>query len=213
MKRYRIYLLFLIITATIMWDLLKPGYIFSLDLVFPPYMDLYNTIYGIEQFRPAFITTQLPLYILIGALSKLVPMWLIEKIILFLIIFLSGVSAYRLLPLKSDIARFYAGLTYMINPYVYLRFLAGHWKILLAYALMPLALKYFISFMEKPNKKLLIYVVFLMSLVSMANIHNFILFIIILFLILAFKFVTTDHRIELLKYLIFLVISWFFLNI
>lgn len=169
------YIPFIVLAFLIFHSLFISGYIFTLDMIFPPYKDFINTIYGVEQFVPMYITTQLPLYFLISISNQIIPMWLIQKIILFLILFLSGISAYRLCPIELKSAKYFAGFTYMINPFVYVRFLVGHWKILLAYAVVPFAIKAVIDLLEEQNRKRFISALFWITLVGIFNVQILIL--------------------------------------
>lgn len=95
-----------------------------------------------------------PVYggLLLTLISEIIPAEIFQKIILFLTLFLSGYSMHYLASefTPSKTAQFYTGLLYMPNPYTYIRIVVGHWLIMFAYALLPLAIKYFI---EMPDKK------------------------------------------------------------
>lgn len=129
----------------IMLPLLLPGYILTLDLVFTPHIAW-----------PAEVTNTYPLQVLLWVLHAIIPADYIEKIILFAILLCSGVGIFRLFMAICD-ARFaqtgayFAGLLYMINPFVYSRFMAGQWLVLLGYALLPFFVRSVFMFIQSPS--------------------------------------------------------------
>lgn len=118
--------------VVVLWQLLLPGYILTLDMVFTPQIPAPVDVSG--AFRNGWI-----LRWMLHSLSLIIPGWIVQKIV-FVGLFLSlGGLAYRyLLPKSSPSTRVLAGLLYLFNPFVYTRFLAGQWGILLSYALLPL---------------------------------------------------------------------------
>ncbi len=207
---------FFFLSIILLGELLSPGYIFTLDMIFPPYKDLMETIYGIEQFFPIYISTQNPLYFFIGISGQIFPMWFVQKIFLFLIFVLSGISAYHLCPSEMKSAKYFAGFIYMINPFVYVRFLAGHWKILLAYSVVPFAIKAFMDLLEKQDRKKLIEALLWITLVGVFNVHILIMTLGVFSILFLFKIIQiwkeADKRNELLKNISLLCISYLVLN-
>ncbi|MFZ3168258.1 MAG: hypothetical protein WA130_11635 [Candidatus Methanoperedens sp.] len=124
----------------------------------------------------------------------ILPMWIIQKIVLFAIFFLSGVSAYSLLPVRSSAAKYFSGILYAINPFVYIRFIAGQWNILLAYSVMPFAIKAFIEYLENDNRRNFLKLMFWTTLVAVFSIHMLILIFIVFFVILLFKLRSAEFR-------------------
>jgi len=124
-------------------------------------------------------------YLIMEFLSFLsIPGQIIEWIFLFFILLLSGTSMYYLIEkrgeVKSPIAKYFAGFLYTVNPFVYVRFMAGHTLFLLGYALFPLILKFLLDFLEetmdkKINKRTLIIASFGFLLIGATAIHNFFL--------------------------------------
>ena len=74
-------------------------------------------------------------------MSNLLYFKYIQDILIFFILILSGISMHFLVNTKSQIPKYFAGIFYMINPFVYLRFMAGHWLLLLAYSITPFVVK------------------------------------------------------------------------
>jgi hypothetical protein len=148
--RKHIHLIFyLALSLAVLGFLLKPGYVLSLDMIFgpSPKADVYGLV------GPPVFGGGIWLSSLIQLCSSVAPTWVIQKLFLLLIFFLSGVSAYSLIETKSKVPRYFAGILYMINPFIYVRFLAGHWVLLLAYAVTPFAIKYFLKFLDDPSKQ------------------------------------------------------------
>ncbi|HEY9205836.1 MAG TPA: hypothetical protein VIO58_07930 [Candidatus Methanoperedens sp.] len=122
----------------------------------------------------------MPLFALLDFLSVLVPVEFIQKSLFFLIFFISGISAYRMCPEEWGIGRYFAGFLYMLNPFIYVRFLAGHWLILLAYSVVPFVVKGFMDYFEAPSIKKSVNIAFLLTFVFILEIHTpFLLFIVL----------------------------------
>ena len=150
-------LIYAILSLLIIRGFLAPGkYILSLDLVFGP-----NPVIPAEIYWPVYPQNGLPIAILVKIFSSILPMWLIEKVWLFLILFSSGVFAHYFCPLEARFGRYFAGFLYMLNPLTYVRFLSGYIGFLSGYALLPLALKYWmitITHKKAGNRPLIIFV-------------------------------------------------------
>ena len=175
-------LVYALLSIAILAPLLSPGYILTLDMAFGPGMDFISRIYGLDEWWPSICA---PLWILLELATDLVPAWLVEKAILFLALFLAGLGAHRLLPFNGP-GRYFAGLLYMINPFVYVRFLAGQWALLAAYALIPFAVKAFIDLMERGDNKDAIKVAIFSTMVGVMTIQAlFLLFLVYLTLFVA----------------------------
>ncbi len=144
---------YLALAFLLVLPLLGPGYYVALDLAVGPntFSDFqFGELYG-------YVTNPygayMPLNLVLAALSKAVPVELLEKGLLFLVLFLCGACMHRSLPGKLGDCRYFAGFLYMLNPFVFVRFLAGHWALLLSYALWPLAIKVFSDFLDKPQDR------------------------------------------------------------
>jgi hypothetical protein len=135
----------------------------------------------------------------INLISILTPAEIFHKLLLFLILFLSGYSMYNLASklTSSKTAQFYAGLLYMLNPYTYIRIVVGHWLILFAYAILPLALKYFIEMLDKRDLKSIIKAVLITTPVAF-NAHTLFIAFLIFLIIFIFRFYK-DKPISLIK--------------
>jgi hypothetical protein len=81
----------------------------------------------------------LPIDLLFVALGHLNAVAIGEKVLLLSIVFLAGWGMHRLVPSTSEVARFFGGILYAVNPFVYDRLSTGQWYLLLGYAVLPWA--------------------------------------------------------------------------
>ncbi|MBI5228652.1 hypothetical protein HY991_00970 [Candidatus Micrarchaeota archaeon] len=186
-------LLFFILSLLIMDGLLLPGNVLSLDMsgLESTNTRLQDTFYGINEHwnngftvSAVFEVAKLPLYLVISFFLLILPAWVIQKAILIAILFGSAVSAYLACPADKP-GKTFAGVLYMINPFLYIRFLAGHWMFLLAYAIAPLAVMSYFRFLDSKKTVHVIESAFLTFLVAVFEIRVFLL---LLFLFLLFFF-------------------------
>lgn len=159
MKKHYYILVFFLLSLVVMWDLLKPGYVFSIDMVFGPHYPrvmFQHHVLGmganLGNVGPTHIAT-IFFTSITYLLSAVFPAWLIQKLIFVVILTLSGIAMYRLVPIENAYARYFAGFLYMINPFIYVRILSGSSFFLLSYALLPFAVKSFIDLFNKPTLK------------------------------------------------------------
>ncbi len=176
-SRYFPAVIYFLIAISILFQY-REYYILTLDMIFPIKNLFIDQFYG---FVPPVWGGQIFLAI------PIIPSWLLQKIYLFLIIFISGISTYYLVNTKSSISRYYAGILYSINPFVYSRFLAGQWQILLAYSFVPFSLKFFLDFLANQNKKSLIKSVFLTAIVGLSSSHIVLILFILYLILIIFK--------------------------
>ncbi len=138
-----------VIAMVVIVPLLSPGYILTLDMVFTPKLPLSGEVGNTYLFQT-----------LLHYLNYLVPSQVIEKIILFLILILAGTGMHRLVQYHlqkhtgdTQWGAYFAGIFYMLNPFTYTRFMAGHYLFLLGYALLPFFVLALLRFIEKPGLK------------------------------------------------------------
>ncbi len=201
---YFFYGLFFLTSLLVLWNLLLPGYILTLDMIFVDKIQLSEHLYGVK--NP--ISSSIPFKILISALNKIFPMWLIQKIVLLSILFFSGVFAYQLCP-TNKIGKFFAGLIYMINPFTFVRFLAGHLLLLIGYMFLPPLIKSLIEFFKEPTKKNIIKTTLALTSVSIFLNHFIPVIFGIFFLFLLFNLLKKKNRI---KPFFIVLITHFILN-
>jgi len=170
----------------------KGHYILTLDMVFPIKPFFTNYFYG---FSPPVFGGD----VLVAHSTQLLPAWLLQRLYLFLVIFLSGISMHYSVGTKSSIPRYFAGILYAVNPFVYVRFLAGHLLILLAYSLMPFAVKSFLDFLANQDKKNLVKLSLLTALIGALNSHILALLFLVYLVFLGFKLYQVKNEIYILK--------------
>src|SRR3989338_5526480 len=75
-------------------------------------------------------------------------------------------SMYCLVNTKKEMPRYFAAFLYAINPFTYTRFMAGHWSILLGYAVLPFLVKELLK-KEKKARNIVLW----LSLISILSTH------------------------------------------
>lgn len=132
------------LSLIVMAPLLLPGYVLTLDLVFTPHFAW-----------PQALTNTAPLEAMLWLIGHVLPGDIIEKLTLLVILVVSGVGMHKLVralaPNIRRLAAYAAGILYVINPFTYDRFMAGHWLFLLGYALTPLAVRSFVALATTPS--------------------------------------------------------------
>jgi hypothetical protein len=127
--------------------LFRNGYVLLGDMVFTPAMNPGWSLLG-----PPRGTMNVGLvYNLAWLVSRVIGAVLLEKLVLFLMVFLPGYLMYRNVPSRNKWARYFAGTLYAINPFTYTRMLMGHWGFLLAYALLPVVVASTLKTVRAPS--------------------------------------------------------------
>ncbi len=188
-------LVYLILAFAIVAHFLFGKYLFLLDYV--PRINEYKAL-------ELFYGKSVPVYggnLPITLLSAVIPADVFQKLLLFLILFLSGYSMHNLASkfTSSKSAQFYAGLLYMLNPYTYIRIVVGHWLILFAYAVLPLAVKYFIEMLDKKDLRSIIKTALITTLVAFNSHTLFMAFLIFSILFLFRLYRDKSTAISLIK--------------
>jgi hypothetical protein len=158
----------------------RPGYIFLLDMVWTPKLAM-----------PMEVDSSFLLNAGLHYLSLIVPSQIIQKLLLLGILFAAGFGAHRLArewgrngastggrlgggraQRLGDFAPYFAGVFYMINPFVYERLVTGQWMVLFGYALMPFFVAALWSFLEKPERSRAGWLVLWALAVSIVSVHS-----------------------------------------
>jgi len=171
-KRFRRILPFIaysVLGFIVLWDLLLPGYILTLDMVFTPTIVFPRDLFGFDA-DPAYLVS-LPYRLGLWALNLILPSWLIQKVLLFTIFVLSSLGAYYFCETKSELGRFYAGFMYALNPFVYVRFMVGHLNLLLGYSVLPFLIKSFVDFLDEPKLDSGVKFALLLTLILVLDVH------------------------------------------
>ncbi len=193
MKKFFPYTIYALITAAIMWPLYHRGFVFLLDMIFPPVLQL-------KDYFEEGIPSQLPLLLILKTLNLLMPMDVVQKILLSALLFLPAMLMYTLAknqlgteekgerteedlsPQSSSLTpessvlsprlwAFFAGLIYMLNPWTYERFLSGHWYVYLGYAVFPFFILLTQRMFENKTRKSFIAWLILAALYPIINFH------------------------------------------
>ena len=174
------YSLFAAVGACILlWQLLLPGYVLTLDMVFGPHVQapVFSGL-GAAAFPRAYL-----LYLMSFALSG----WILQKIILFSLFFFALYLPLRFYPFDRRYhAEYFVALFYAINPFVYERLLAGQWTILYAYVfLFPFA-ACLVRFYSDMSWRSICQAFIWLALIATLSLHLFAMAVIVLvFFILA----------------------------
>lgn len=154
-----------LLAVAILLPLLKPGYILTLDMVFTPRLPIPDTVTSSYLFR-----------VLLHVLDLLLPADLIQKLMLFTILVVSGFGMHRfMLYTRLDtppVVAYLAGFLYMVNPYTYSRFMAGQYSVLLGYALLPLLCRAFLRLLATPTTSSSLKLAGWIVLISVVSIHT-----------------------------------------
>ncbi|HXH26492.1 MAG TPA: hypothetical protein VNG90_01210 [Candidatus Acidoferrum sp.] len=134
LKIWGVYLVYAAVVLLILWPLLAPGYILTLDIIFTPKLPL-----------PSQIGSSYLLQLVLHVLNFMLPGDVVEKLLLVFTLLLTGIGMHRLLGYigaKNSrgialLGCYTAGIFYIVNPFTYSRFMAGQYNVLLGYALLP----------------------------------------------------------------------------
>lgn len=163
--KYYPHIVFFVIVFAIMFPLFfKDGFIFLLDMVWGPNIHISSPGGGV----PGFF----PLILIFKFLSFFLPASFIQKALLFTILYLSGFSMFtlakRIMPRKWATL---SGVFYILNPYVFERFLSGQWLVILGYAFFPLVVFLFLRFLKNNSRKNLLSFILAFSIFPILSMH------------------------------------------
>lgn len=162
--KYTTPLAFAGLTLLVLGGMLAPGYVLTLDMV---WSDASLWSWDTDGFNNGA-----PVYLLLAGLGLVFPAWVIQKLMLFGLFFSLLYLPYRFLPLiESNAGRWFAGLLYTFNPFVYSRLLSGQWGVLLGYACLPLVLYTLNRLLEKKDLKSGLLFGFSLAVVGLFSIH------------------------------------------
>lgn len=157
-----------LLALTVMLPLLAPGFILTLDMVFVPHPPL-----------PADVTSSYLFHAALTFLSYVIPGDILQKLILFGTLILAGIGMHVLVESfkihGSASARwgaYVAGVVYVINPFVYGRFMAGQYAVLLGYALLPFFVRALLKFLTQPTMRNMAVLMVWVLAISIVSIHT-----------------------------------------
>lgn len=126
-EKYILFLFSFTMTFIVLWNLLLPGYVMTLDTVEGPL----NIFYSLDQVPYSHYISLHLNYLL----STMIGTILAQKIYIFGLFFSLFYLPVKFFPFEVEEKYKYLGaLLYGINPFVLERFLAGQWNILFGYA-------------------------------------------------------------------------------
>jgi len=167
---------YFMLAVVLMFPLLGPGYYLALDMQWGPAS--FKNLLDFYGYMPSPYGAYLPLKMIFSGLSELLSGDMVQKILLTAVLFLAGFCTHKALPKELGNARYFGGFLYVLNPFMYIRFLAGHWTLLLSYALWPIAIKMFFDFIKKPDDNRLLANAALITFAASISSHGvFMLFI------------------------------------
>lgn len=157
------FLLILIIFA-LAGELLSPGYILTLDLVWTPDIRFIWNETGFNNTAPVSA--------ILFLLGSVIPSWIVQKIFLLGLFSALVFLPWKFLPfLRDPKARLFSTLLFVSNPFVYSRFVSGQWGHLFGYALLPLLLCSLTRFETDSAKKSVMRLSGTLIAIGMFSIH------------------------------------------
>ncbi len=128
--------------------LLHGGYFLQFDYIIGPdiHLDI-NRIQTGEQLPNSMFYNAIFWF-----LSLFLPTFVIQKLVLFSIVFGGLLVVYRATASFSRLTRAAGASLYVLNPFVYDRMMAGHWALLIGYMLLPYFLFKAQSFWNRPSR-------------------------------------------------------------
>lgn len=160
-----------LLALAVMLPLLWPGFILTLDMAFTP-----------ELRMPEHMSSSYLFHALLHYLNLVLPSDVIQKIMLFLILLLSGIGLHFLVRhIQSSKDRsdefalwgaYIAGALYMINPFTYSRFMAGQYAVLLGYALLPFFVRALMRFFAVPTLKRSLVAAGWLTAIGVVSVHT-----------------------------------------
>ena len=126
------------------------GFILRLDMVFAP--DASHLRFALDAKGPLYYG-RLPFVAVLDAAGLLVPEWIVQRAVLVGAVAGAGYATYVATDGQRPLARLFAGTLYAVNPFLYVRLLAGQWYVALGYAVLPLAVVAFRAYVagERPR--------------------------------------------------------------
>lgn len=158
------YITYGFLALLILGPLLLPGYVLTLDMVFVPHPPM-----------PAEVTNTYIYDVLLHFVSLIIPGDIVQKLFLVALFFAAGFGAHHLVAYlykNRALAAYTAGLFYVVNPFVYARFMAGQYLVLAGYALLPFFARALLVFLERPSLKTMWPALAWMLGISILSIHT-----------------------------------------
>lgn len=161
-------IIYTFVAIMILLPLLRHGYVLTLDMIFTPTIAVPDTS-----------TPTYAFYGLLHILNNFIAADILQKLLLMTIIVLAGLGAHRLIlqdkPQKATInwqvIGYFAGLTYILNPFTYSRFMAGQYLVLLGYAFLPFFIAAGRVFLQRPGFRTAAWSALWITLIGILSLH------------------------------------------
>jgi len=138
--RYSIIFAF-VCSVLVLGPLLLPGYVFLLDWIAGPEPHL--------TYQSLAAMMNVPVDAVRYALVSIVPGWLVQKMILCALIFgLFSIPLRFPVPGVDRLTTFAGSVLFAVNPFVYERLLAGHWRVLAGYICLWIVLHFMVRLLD-----------------------------------------------------------------
>lgn len=199
------YLIYACIALLVFLPLLKPGFILTLDMVFTPKLLKPHNLSDTYLFQQLLHTIN---FIVLGQVT--------EKLLIFMILFVCGVSMHRLINTRSPWPKYFAGVFYMINPFTYERWMAGQYLIIAGYALLPFLFRSLLNFLANPSKKTSLYLTLWYTLLAILSVQMLVLAAFLGAVVIVAKLLSKHEQVyrrKLIGYCALAVTATFILNI
>jgi hypothetical protein len=192
-------------TSVVLWQLLASGYVLTLDMVFGPHVDLVR--------NTGDLLNTYPVWWLLSILTTFFSGWFAQKILLvtifFLLFYLPIYYFDKIFKLKETHgAEYIVSVFFVINPFIYERFLAGQWLVIFGTAMLFPITAYVIEFSRnlnlKSTLKLLISILFL----GMISIHILIMVLILMIITFLVVAIYQKFSFKFIKQIIILALSF-----
>lgn len=194
LQRLRSQLYFAGLSFLILGPLLAPsGYILTLDVAWGPHY-VFNQLDNPASASRLFIST------LMFGLHTLLGSELAQSVFILLILFLVGWGMYTALPIKRQLARYFAGTFYVLNPFVYDRLISGQWLLLLGYALLPFAFRALYRLMREPNSRTALWVAVWWLAMTLCSFHYLFIFGLVFLVGWAIALLSAAHKRPVLRH-------------
>lgn len=196
---------YVVLALLIMGPMLGSGFVLALDMVFTPKLPVAHGMSNTWLFEWV-----------LHLVNFLLPGQVIEKLLIFIILFICGLGMHRLIETESSWPKYFGGLFYTINPFTYERWLAGQYLIVAGYALLPWLVKSLINFVNHPSNRTAAVLALWYSLLAMLSIHIFVMAVLIgIIFIVIFsigRVSELSYRKKLLKWSGLALIATLFIN-
>lgn len=185
---------FMLIALVLLMPLFAKGYVLILDMIFT---DVIPTA--------SHMSSDYFFWIVLQLASELLSVDVIQKAILVTFFVVAGLGMYRLYQYLSKdnsinvYAAYLAGISYIFNPFVYSRIMAGQYPILLGYALLPFYIRALLKLFNSSDWKQVLYIAILLALIGIVSFPTLGICVVISLPIIAYQYYRHKSDLVLLK--------------